>query len=215
LVSDDVEIFPHGRGMSAFLLLMVAAVSALGPRPPWLTGRNVPAYAAWLHARTLTADQAFGAPPCPAASTLSLGGRALGPGEAAPGPGRQAGPVYLERVRFTGCGRIVTHNLQVARLPRGGWDAVAVLPGASRATPRQQTDAMQPMAAAALNGAPALPCSGSQALRSLSHGEVRVVSAAGDAWTERWPLVMCGRDRTVEVTFRPGAPAAVTPAWSR
>ena len=190
--------------------VLLAAVAAIGSRPAWLTGRDAAAYAAWLHARTLTADVAFGAAACPAAATRSLGGRTLGAGETAGG-----GPAYYERVRLTGCGRTLTHNLQVRRLRRGGWEATAVLPGEPRSTPRQQNEAMQAMATAALNGAPALPCPASQALRSLQHGEARVISTAGAAWTERWPLRMCGRDRTVEATFQPGAPTVVSPAWPR
>ena len=194
--------------MTATLLLAVSAVAALGPRPPWLTGRDGAAYVAWLHARTLTADRAFGGRACAEASTRSLGGRTLAPAETTGGAA-----AFHERVRLTGCGRTMTHNLQVRRLRRGGWEAVAVLPGEPRATPRQQTEAMQAMASVTLNGAPALPCPASQALRSLEHGEARVVSTAGSAWTERWSLRICGRDRTVEVTFRPGAGAVVRPAW--
>ena len=54
------------------LALTLAAVAALGPRPAGLTGGDPAAYAAWLHARTLTADRAFGAPPCPTATGWSF-----------------------------------------------------------------------------------------------------------------------------------------------
>ena len=203
--------------MSAWMVL-AAVVSALGPRPASLTGGKPAAYAGWLHARVQTADRAFGAEACPTAQIRSISGRALGSGEMAPvhvlrGSGA---PAYLERVRLTGCGRETTHNIQVVRLRRGGWDGIGLLPGDPRSTPRQQNEAMQQMAAVALNTGPALPCPSSQALRTMVHGEARVIASHGTGWTERWPLRLCGVDRSVDVRFEaPGGAARITPASSR
>ena len=204
------------------LLIAVAAavvVAGLPVRPAGLTGGNHAAYAAWLQQRTLVADRAFGGAPCPAATVRWVTGRPLRAGEVAAWSGtRQAtvGPVWFERVRLTGCGRSILHNFQVSRLRRGGWEAMGTLPGEAVSTPRQQTERMQSLAGVILNGPPALPCPGSEALRTMTHGEVRVVSAAAQGvWTERWPIRVCGVDRTVEVTFTPAGPPRVTPAWSR
>jgi hypothetical protein len=116
---------------------------------------------------------------------------------------------------MSGCGRSTVHNFQVTRLRRGGWEAMGMLPGEAVSTPRQQTERMQSLAAVILNGAPALPCRSSEALRTMTHGEVRVVSAAAvGVWTERWPIQVCGVDRTVEVTFAPTGAPRIVPAWS-
>ena len=200
------------------LLLLAAVVAALPPRPAALTGGESAAYAAWLHQRTLVADRAFGAAPCPAAAVRSLAGRALAPSEAAAWSGTRqalAGPLYLERVRLAGCGRSTVHNFQVSRLRRGGWEAMGALPGETLSTPRQQTELMTSLAGAVLNGRPPLPCRTSEALRSMTHGEARVVrppDAAG-VWTERWPIRVCGVDRTVEITFAPRAAPRLAPVW--
>lgn len=203
--------------MSAWMLL-AAAVTALSPRPASLTGGQPAAYAAWLHGRVQTADRAFGSEPCAAATIASISGRALSTGEIAPvhvlrGSGT---PAYLERVRLTGCGREVIHNIQVVRLRRGGWDGIGLLPGEPRSTPRQQNEAMQRMATVALNTGPALPCPSSQALRTMANGPVRVIASEGTGWTERWPVRLCGADRTVDARFAArGAPAQISPAWAR
>jgi hypothetical protein len=154
------------------LALTLAAVAALGPRPAGLTGGDPAAYAAWLHARTLTADRAFGAPPCPTATVRSLGGRVLPRAEQAEGEAaaRTAGqPVWLEQLRLEGCGRSTVHTLQTIRRGPGRWSATATFPGALRSTPRAQTEAVQRLAGVILNGRPALPCSSTEALRTLAH----------------------------------------------
>ena len=202
-------------------LAVAALVTGLSARPPALTGGDARAYAAWLHQRTLVADRAFGAPPCPAAEVRSVLGRPLQPGEVAPWSGTRqgwSGPAFFERVRLTGCGRTAVQNFQVTRLRRGGWEAMGTLPGELLSSPRQQTELTPALATVILNGAPALPCRSSEALRSMTHGEGRVLSqpsAAGGAWTERWPVRACGVDRTVDVTFAPRERPRIAPAWSR
>lgn len=202
-------------------LLIAAAVTAgLGPRPAALTGADAAAYGRWLHARTLTADRAFGAPACPAAATASVSHRTLAAEEIAE-PLRirraSAGPVLLERVRLSGCGREAIHTLQVYRLRRGGpWEAIALLPGELRSTPRAQNEAMQTLGSVILNRSPPLPCPSAEALRSLVHGQGRVLpGGAARAWTERWPVTACGMDRSVDAAFTGAGPARITPAWDR
>ena len=132
------------------LVLAAALVTGLQQRPAALTGGDAAAYAAWLHRRTLIADRAFGAPPCPAAEIRSLADRPLRPADVAAWSGTRQpwlGPVFFERVRLTGCGRSVVHNFQVVRLRRGGWDAMGTLPGEPLSSPRQQTELMQSLAA--------------------------------------------------------------------
>ena len=204
--------------MLLVVAMAAAAVAGSPARPAALTGGNAPAYAAWLQQRALVADRAFGAAPCPTATVKWVTGRPLRADEIAAWSGtRQAlvGPIWFERMRLSGCGRSMVHNFQVARLRRGGWEAMGALPGEALSTPRQQTEQMQSLAGVILNGTPALPCRSSEALRTMTHGEVRVVSAAGQGmWTERWPIRACGVDRTVEVTFAPAGRPRVTPAWS-
>jgi hypothetical protein len=198
------------------LALTLAAVAALGPRPAGLTGGDPAAYAAWLHARTLTADRAFGAPPCPTATVRSLGGRVLPRAEQAEGEAaaRTAGqPVWLEQVRLEGCGRATVHTLQTIRRGPGRWSATATFPGALRSTPRAQTEAVQRLAGVILNGRPALPCSSTEALRTLAHTPGALTASAGARWTERWPMTACGVDRTVEVTFDGGRATSIAPVW--
>ena len=199
--------------------LSLALVAALAPRPAALTAGDARAYGAWLHQRTLVADRAFGGAPCPAAEVRSLGGRPLAGDEVAIWSGARrptVGPAFAERVRLTGCGRTVVHNFQVVRLRRGGWDAMGTLPGEPLSTPRQQTGLMQSLAGVLLNGSPPLPCRSSEALRTMAHGEARVLRPpTGGAWIERWPVRACGVDRTVDVTFSRQAAPRISPAWSR
>ena len=202
-----------------YAILLAAAVLALTPRPAALTGGEPVRYAAWLHQRTLEADRAFGAAPCPTAEVRSVLGRPLAAAEVAAWSGTRrplAGPAWFERVRLTGCGRSVLHNFQVTRLRRGGWTAMGALPGETLSSPRQQTELMTAVASVILNGRPALPCRSSEALRSLVHGEARVLRPrdASGAWTERWPIRACGADRTVDVGFAPGRTPRLTAAWA-
>jgi hypothetical protein len=203
--------------------LAAAAVSGLGQRPGGLTHGDPLGYAAWLRERVLTADRAFGGAACPQAQIASLGGVRLRSVQIAGEPGRRAAPmVFLEHLRLTGCGRAVTHNLQVTPAAGHDWTGIGVLPGRPRSSPREQTDAMQAVASVIVNGEPRAPCAASAALLSSTNGEAEVIrppSGARGAWTERWPMRACGADRTVEVTFAPvpGRPAvaSVRPAWSQ
>jgi hypothetical protein len=77
---------------------------------------------------------------------------------------------------------------------------------------------MQAVASVALNGAPRLPCKASEALKSWTNGEVEVLEPGITRWRERWPMRMCGVDRSLEVQFdrlHSGEirRVSVSPAW--
>ena len=113
------------------------------------------------------------------------------------------GDVIIEHVRVTGCGRVSRHNLMIFRGRSGGWTAVALVPGASLASPVLQRDSYTAAVRAVIQLSPDAPCPpGSDITQRLRFGEIILVSAPrGGVWVERIPLRYCGLDRSMQVTY--------------
>jgi hypothetical protein len=126
--------------------------------------------------------------------------------------------LYRLNVRATGCGQVGAYNFLLMRIrPSDAWVSLPLLPGQSLTSARLQRDVKLSAFQARSIG---LTCDFNEMERTLQLGEVSVVSnRPGEQWVERWPATMCGKDRTVEVTFTSnisigGTDFAVRPAWT-
>ncbi len=203
-------------------LLVLAAVTALAPRPDALVGtEGQEAYAAWLGQAAVETDRRWAGDTCAEAEAASDWPVTPAPASFAAAPGfSDVGeePVLHERVRLTGCGRTRVVNLLTYRLKAGGWRSFGLLPGEGRADPARQMQAFASVIRGVETFTPG--CSGAQLQTTLRSGPVEVTRAPDEAgsWQETWPVEACGQARPVRVTFQREAGTdggfAVTPLFT-
>lgn len=202
-----------------FIALLAATVIGLGDRGAQAAAGDQAAYSAMLHDKAIAAD-ATNNPACPGATVTSLAGI---PFDDASFPSAVAAksnvtPLLHERVRISGCGRTSIQNLTVLRTADQQLLMIASLPGMSHSGLILQRDAF--VTALTVANIPS-PCGDTPLSPEVAKwGEVSVTSApdANGAWTELWPLRLCGQDRSISVTFTPtpeqgGTAFSITKAW--
>lgn len=188
------------------LLIAALVVTALGPRPPVLTGGDPAAYVRRLgEFSDSLADQAQGAP-CPARTAASVSGLALDPAGLQREGINMAGvaAAWEEAVDVSGCGRRVRVKMFVAR--RGeGWGVLALPPGEGQVAYTLYKDVRTPAAIAAVDHGPPLSCSREEAARTMRLADTALTTPYGPRrpWSERWTFVVCNQLRPVEIDFLP------------
>lgn len=184
---------------------VLAVINGLLAPPADIRGAQTPAaYGAFIQ-QQVTLDRNRIAAPCPGLVFQEIERNRTG-GNNIPEDIRNAsatGDVIIEHVRVTGCGRVSRHNLMVFRQRSGGWTAVALVPGASLASPVLQRDSYTAAVRAVIQLSPDAPCPrGSDITQRLRFGEIVLVSAPrGGVWVERIPLTYCGLNRSMQVTY--------------
>lgn len=194
----------------------------LGDRPVDLTGPDPVAYSHWLAGSALAQQAQLGGA-CADAQVKAGGAWQMPEPLVAMWPKLAAarrGPVLVEHLQVTGCGRTTEQNVLVARQASGDWLGIPLLPGQSRTDPVLQMDVLRAAMKVAASSPPAVVCSPEEQARTVHSEEVKVVAApnAKGIWVERWPLRLCGSDRPLTITFTPAATAGATdfnvrPAW--
>jgi len=204
----------------SWLLVLAAAVVGLSERPAALVGAGgQQAYAEWLAAEAFRLDGRNSEEACAEPGEAGSDWPVIeAPAVFAAEPGfavEGEPPILHERVSVSGCGRTRVVNLLAWRLKAGGWRAFGLLPGVTLSDAKLQNDATRVALAAASAGT---TCPAERTLR-FGQARVSVPRTDGGAWTEVWPIALCGQDRTVEVTFTPAATSGATdfrvrPMWT-
>lgn len=231
-------------GIDLMVLTAIAAIALTSALPQLVQPKEKSAYAALLNARALDADARFSGSRCDGARVESLQREDVYIGT------RPDLAAAREKVRVTGCGRTRVENVAVARLGGDPpWRMVAGLPGETLAEMQlQQTAAPQVFAqvrASGSSGCGALTLD--EIYVAARPGHVRFTNLGQStpaahakfeaslpaallaqregldtaaAWTEVWPLPVCGVGRTVAVVFVPnrlheGSFFFVIPVWQQ
>lgn len=191
-----------------------------------LVGPDPAAYERWLTGEALRADTQFAlGAACPSAKVVHLTWTPNAAPVLMSDKGIRAmtdGPIVVEHLQVTGCGRDGQQNLLVFPLKVGGWKSVAMLQGTGRTDIVLQHDAMRSAIMTAIVGKPPLKCAAEEVQRTLRLGLTRIsqpVDASG-AWKEIWPIQVCGQDRPVELSFTPdpiggGTSFAAREGWAK
>ena len=195
--------------VASMLLVVLTAISGLAAAPTELLGQQPgSAYSAFVE-QQVRADRARVVGPSCAGLTLTalprdrVGGNYIPPDIVADSA---TGTAMIEHVRASGCGRISRHNILIYRQHSGGWRAIALLPGASLASPTLQRDTLSTATRAITQLSTDIPCPpGSTLPQRLRVGEIVMVTppARGGTWVERIPIRYCGVDRSMQVTYTP------------
>jgi hypothetical protein len=195
--------------MHLWAVLLIGLVPLERP-PQLLNGAKPEVYAAWLTSAAREKQARHGGA-CSDMTATPVGARRLD--EDSPEPdviermksGAQASAVFLEQVRVEGCGQITNQNLIVLPKPDGTWLAWAAMPGDTLAPLGVQLNTLRDLQ-------PVIQAGSDCPDAAASYRDIQLLSrprstayplSAGDAWTERWPISICGRDISVDVTFTP------------
>ncbi|MBO9709640.1 MAG: hypothetical protein J7521_15655 [Caulobacter sp.] len=204
-----------------FIPVMLAAVTVigLGDRTVQAAPSDQAAYAALLSEKAIEA-YATNNDACPGATVTSVAGIPFDDASFPPSLAAKYNvtPLIHERVKVSGCGRDSIQNLTVLRTADQKLLMIASLPGLSRSGLILQRDAF--VTALTVANLPS-PCGDKTLAPELAKwGEVSITSPpdAKGAWTELWPLRLCGQDRSLSVTFTPtpdigGTAFSVSKAW--
>jgi len=174
-------------------------------------------YAAWLAKIATDIDTTTAGSACPAATVTAVSSRPVLLNDFPSAVVAQPVSGINEKLRVEGCGRSTLHNIFVYRT-NSGVANLSLLPGESLAGPRLMVDATSlapKVVPEFVGGACANP-----AVPPVGVWGVASITAQPDAkgmWMERWPLSVCGLDRTLLLTFTPlpdgGTSISVNPGW--
>jgi hypothetical protein len=184
--------------------LALAAGLALGARPSDLVRAGEEgAYALWLEGEARKAAAYYADADCAAAV---LTARAFKPAEdLAIAQVRPAAALYAETFDVQGCGAARAQGLVVMR-ERTGWRAFPTAPGESQASLALQRQALPSVILAVKTASDRdTSCSGVQKALSALVYDTRITrpGAAGEPWSERWFMSVCGAGYKVDIDFIP------------
>jgi hypothetical protein len=186
--------------------MVLAAGLTLGARPPELVrAGEEAAYAAWVEGQARTAAGYYARKDCAAAVVRPL---SSGPAADAAVTRRKPGVfLYRETVAIAGCGDAAAQGLVVMRESHG-WGALPMAPGDSVAGLALQREVLPSVILAVKEAAERdTSCSLLDKARSALVYDTRVIRAgpAGQPWSERWFMSVCGAGYRVDIDFSPGA----------
>ena len=187
----------------------LAAGLALGARPFDLVRPGEDgAYAAWLETQARKAAGYYAHADCAGAA---LTPRAFKPAEdAGIAQVRPGAALYAEGFAVEGCGEARAQGLVVMR-ERAGWRAFPTAPGDSQASLALQRQVLPSVILAVKTASdPDTSCSGAQKAQSALVYDTRITrtGAAGQSWSERWFMSVCGAGYKVDIDFAPAAAGA-------
>jgi hypothetical protein len=186
--------------------MVLVAGLILGARPPELVkpGEEA-AYAAWLEGQARTAAGYYARRDCAAASVRALSsGPATDEAVARRKPGVM---LYAETLAIDGCGDADAQGLVVMR-EKAGWGALPTAPGDSAASLALQREVLPSVILAVKEAADRdTSCSLLEKAQSAIVYDTRILNAApaGQPWSERWFMSVCGAGYKVDIDFTPGA----------
>jgi hypothetical protein len=147
--------------------------------------------------------------PCPTAHYSVASGIVIDREPSFDAAGKAVAGSWRQSVEEEGCGTRRTLNVIVIAQSSGGYAALPLLPGTTRADPALQRDAFRSVVKAAANtpGAPTAGCPRPYvADTEFVERETRTpVAGREPAWRERWTYVVCTKRLEIPVRFVPGA----------
>lgn len=185
--------------------MVLAAGLILGARPPELVkpGEEA-AYAAWLEGQARAAAGYYARRDCAAAAVRPL---ASGPTTDEAVARRKPGVMlYAETLAVDGCGDADAQGLVVMR-EKAGWGALPTAPGDSAASLALQREVLPSVILAVKEAADRdTSCSLLEKAQSAIVYDTRILTAApaGQPWSERWFMSVCGAGYKVDIDFTPG-----------
>ena len=185
--------------------MVLAAGLILGARPPELVkpGEET-AYAAWLEGQARTAAGYYAHKDCAAAAVRPL---SFGPAVDEAVAKRKPGVLlYAETLAIDGCGDADAQGLVVMR-EKTGWGALPTAPGDSAASLALQREVLPSVILAVKEAAERdTSCTLLEKARSALVYDTRILHAAvaGQPWSERWFMSVCGAGYRVDIDFSPG-----------
>jgi len=189
--------------------LVLAAALVLGPRPPDLVRpREAGDYAAWLEVQARKAAGYYAHADCAAAVLTPLTFQPTqDPALAQVRPGTA---LYAEMLGVQGCGAARAQGLVVMR-ETAGWRALPTAPGESAASLALQRQVLPSVILAVKAASDSdTSCSGVEKAQSALVYDTRLTrpGAAGQPWSERWFMSVCGAGYKVDIDFTPAAGGA-------
>jgi hypothetical protein len=185
------------------IVLMAGLV--LGGRPPELVkAGEEAAYAAWLEGQARAAAGYYAHKDCAAAAVRPL---SSGPAADEAVARRKPGVfLFAETLAIDGCGDADAQGLVVMRETKG-WGALPTAPGDSAASLALQREVLPSVILAVKQAAERdTSCTLLEKAQSALVYDTRITRAApaGQPWTERWFMSVCGAGYKVDIDFSPG-----------
>jgi hypothetical protein len=185
--------------------MVLAAGLSLGARPPELVrpGEEA-AYAVWIEGQARAAAGYYAHKDCAAAAVRPL---SSGPAADEAVARRKPGVfLYQETMAIDGCGAADAQGLVVMRETRG-WGALPTAPGDSVAGLALQREVLPSVILAVKAAAERdTSCTLLEKAQSALVYDTRILSPApaGQPWSERWFMSVCGAGYKVDIAFSPG-----------